>query len=295
MDPLMAAILRGENPELDEHNQRQQALAMVLRVKQALDSGKFKPPLLPEVALSLTQMAQRPDVDLGQVENTVSQDPTVAARVVATANSALFSRGSPARSLRMAIMRLGLAEVRNVAYEVVAQTSVFRVRGYDQQMRVRFEQGQAAGALARQICRLTQAESEMAYLCGLLHDMGEAIILGILGQEATARRESSPPLETVQPMVDEYHARVGAHVCRMWQLPSFISDAVLHHHHPLESTDPSQMATVIAVANRLVSHAGIGMEADPVDPMQEPLFYRLNLTPNQVTELTDFADSLAQA
>ncbi len=74
-----------------------------MTVKQALDSDDFKPPLLPEVAISLAEMAGKKDISIKKVEMVVKRDPNVAAKVVAVANSAFYSRGIAIRSLRSAI------------------------------------------------------------------------------------------------------------------------------------------------------------------------------------------------
>jgi HD-like signal output (HDOD) protein len=114
------------------------SLLIAKMVKEVLDSDDYEPPILPEVALSLTQLANRPDVDFHQVERVVSKDPLVAAKIVAVANSAFYSRGQPVRSLGLAIARLGLAAVRDVAFQVVAQTTIFKVAGYATRMRELF-------------------------------------------------------------------------------------------------------------------------------------------------------------
>ncbi len=263
-------------------------------IKRILDSDEFNPPLLPEVAISLSEMAGRPDVTIREVEETVQRDPTIAARVVAVANSAFYSRGTAIRSLRAAIMRLGLSEVRDVAFQVVAKTRIFRVAGYVERMRELFDAAQASGLISRKICQILRFESELAYLCGLLHEMGEAIILGIVGDVYQLRGEPVPQLDQLRDALDKFHAAAGAKVCSIWKLPETIIDAVMFHHRPESSSNPSQMATVVAITDVLLTHAGIGVEAAPVDPLQEPLFYRVNLTPDQVGELLSFAETLAE-
>lgn len=273
---------------------REEALRVALLVKERLESPSFKPPLLPEVAVALTRLAGRPDVPMGEVEATVARDPAVAARVVALANSAAFSRGTPVKSLRLAVARLGLSEVRDVAYRVVAETRLFKVPGYAERMRELLDAAQLAGLMAKEVCLALRFESETAFLCGLLHDVGEAIALGVVAEEARSARREPPPLATVAPAIAEYHAQAGAHACRTWQLPESIARPILHHHRPEACQGHTQMATVLSVADRLLAHAGVGGEARPIDPMAEPLFYRLNLTPPQVAALVARVEAAAK-
>ncbi len=264
-----------------------------LRIKQTIESDEFRPPILPEVALSLSQMASSADVSMGEVERTVSRDPAVAARVLSVANSAFYSRGTAVRSLRGAIVKLGLSELRDIAFQIVAQTHIFRVPGYTDRMRELFDAAQATGLLAREICRLLRFESETAYLCGLLHDMGEAIILGIVGEPQRKKRAAVISIERLCTVLDDYHCQAGSRVCDLWGLSPIIADAVRHHHQPERSKDPSQMALVVAVADAMVAHAGIATEPKRIQPLDEPRFYQLNLSPDQVQHLLDYADQLA--
>ncbi|MCP4599651.1 MAG: HDOD domain-containing protein [Proteobacteria bacterium] len=267
---------------------------IAMMVKQTLDSEDFKPPLLPEVAISLSKMAHEPNVSIREVEAVVQRDPVVAARVVAVANSAFYSRGTPIRSLRSAITRLGLAEVRDIAFQVVAQTRIFRVKGYINHVRNLFEAAQACGIIARKMCKMLRFESELAYLCGLLHDMGEAIILGIVGDNYNQRKLPVPPLDQLGQAIEEYHAAAGAKICNLWGLPDLIADALTYHQRPEQSNNASQMATVVAISDILLAHAGIATEQTKIDPLREPLFFRLNMTPEQVEDLVAFVESLAE-
>ena len=262
-------------------------------VRQAVMDKNFKPPMLPETAIRLTEMVDKTDVSIKEVESAVVLDPTVAARIVAVANSVFYSRGAQVRSLKDAIMRLGLAEVRDVAFQAVAKTTIFRAPGFSDRMRELFEAAQATGLFARKICQILKYQSESAYLCGLLHDMGEAIILGV----AVPRSKEKAPVTAIEKealleAVQLYHAQTGAMVSAMWGLPDMVCNAVLFHHHPERSDDPSQMATVTAVADLMLAHVGFGVSARPVSPLEEPLFYKLNLSPANVEELLSYAEEV---
>src|SRR5690242_147954 len=119
--PSPEAAARGANAA-ETTTSSVQVLDEVVRT---IDSGKFALPLLPEIAMTLSRVASKPNVPMREVEAAVSRDPSVAARVLSVANSAAYNRGTPVNSLGTAIVRLGLGRVRDLAYQVVAQNRIF--------------------------------------------------------------------------------------------------------------------------------------------------------------------------
>lgn len=264
-----------------------------LLVKSAVQTKRFRPPLLPEVAMRLSRLVEDPDVDLARVEKTVVSDPSVAARLVAVANSAIHGARTPVTSLRSAIARLGLYRVRDVAFQVVAQGRVFRVPAYTQHMRDLFEAAQAAGMLARAVADACGAPSEPAYLCGLLHDMGQSSVLAIVADALAGRPGPLPTVEFLAPVVQEWHAPLGALVCSEWKLPDVVVDAVANHHAPHSADRSSSLAPVVAVADLLLRHTGIGTEWQPVTKADMPVLESAGLAAERMGPLLRFAEELA--
>lgn len=263
-------------------------------VATQLDQGRFKPPMLPEIAIQLSELAAKPDVELRDVETTVSRDPAVAGRILSVARSALYSRGAAVKSLRVAIMRIGLFEVRDIAFQLVARSSVFRVVGYTDRLRELFEAAQACGLVAREMCRITGLESDLAYLCGLLHDLGEAIVLSIVAEWHQRTGEPLPKVEELRPIIARYHAPAGAKVCEMWNLPEAITDAVRFHHDPQSSTDPSRMASVMACVDEALAHVGFAGQERLVDPFDNPVFRAAGLSEDQSEALLAFTEMMME-
>ena len=185
-----------------------------LDLKRAVEAQDFQPPLLPEVAVRLTELSGTRFVSADGIEKIVARDPAVAGKVLARANSAHASRGVQIQSLRLAITRLGVHEVRDLAFELVARSRLFTVAEHAARMRELLDAAQAAGVLARAVCSSVGLELDLAYLCGLLHDMGEAIILGLCSDAARQHRVAIPD-ELRQGLIERFHSAVGA---RVWSL-----------------------------------------------------------------------------
>lgn len=109
--------------------------------------------------------------------------------------------------------------------------------------------------LSRIVSRYTPIEEERAFLCGLMHDVGIAGILLTLGD--AGRGKQPPDLAVLWPAIDGAHARTGARMVALWDLPADIALAVSAHHqvaidgfdHPLAAT--VCLAEALAVEMRL--------------------------------------------
>ena len=63
-----------------------------------------------------------------------------------------------------------MKKIREIALLVACQAKVFRVPGFDQQVRAIFKHCIAAAAFAQEIARMRRWNVEESFLCGLLHD-----------------------------------------------------------------------------------------------------------------------------
>ena len=264
-------------------------------VASALESKRFRPPLLPEVAIRLSRLVEDPNSDLVQAESVVTSDPNVAARVIAVANSAAFRTRSPITSLRIAIGRLGLVGVRDVAFRVVAAGRVFRVPAYSSRMEELFEAAQAAATLTVAAAAARGTPSQAAFLCGLLHDMGEATVLGIIADVCKTKHARLPSVEEVTPIIERMHASFGALICSEWQLPEVAVDAVAYHHDLGSSSREDSLAPAVAMADLLLRHIGVGVPWQPVTKADMPLIQAAGLSPERVGPLLRQAEALAAA
>src|SRR5690606_4602151 len=113
-------------------------------------------------------------VSSAEIARLLGTDPALAARVLKTANSALFYRGSkPITSLLNAVARLGQRMIRNVALSYAAQ-QVFigygsaELRAYLVGI---WQHSVHVAPLAHMLARVrAQANADDAFLAGLLHE-----------------------------------------------------------------------------------------------------------------------------
>ena len=63
-------------------------------------------PTLPEVAIKVRQAADDPEVNLMQMSEVISQDPSLSARMIKVANSAIMGRAVKVSTLHLSLIHI---------------------------------------------------------------------------------------------------------------------------------------------------------------------------------------------
>jgi putative nucleotidyltransferase with HDIG domain len=268
-------------------------LATVLRVSEGLrgvfGSSSYKPPMLPRVALEIHDLSCRPDIDTEKLVAVLEHDPMLAAHVLRVANSPIFRGRDAETSLRSAVLRLGLKNLGEVVFELALHMRVFRSAEYSGMMEDLRRHSTACGNLCRLLASRVGQDSEHAFLCGLVHDIGIAAILIVLGE----RRKSEPALEpaVLNEVVWQIHEDISGMLVRQWKLPDEVADVVAHHHGPAAVTTAPLLSAVVAVADRLSNKLGFSVDLGPGprDGSEEDVFVaacaKLNLNLGAIPDL----------
>lgn len=224
---------------------------------RTFQSPRYQPPMLPQVATDLLALSSRADVEIEQLVHLLETDSLLAGRVLKLCNSPLYGAASPIRTLKAAVVRMGLAELRDVVMEASLSFRVFKTTGYSEAVdRVRVH-STAVAHLARAITRFTSFEAEYAFLCGLLHDVGMSAALVALGD--APRGQKLRPVVDLWPALTALHETVGGSVATLWKLPPEIA-MVLRLHHSLKVGDVVHpIAAIITLAESIAADAGFGL------------------------------------
>ena len=101
---------------------------------QTLEGGRAALPLLPDVATRALELANNRDASVREFSELIMKDPPIAARFIATANSALYSRGQTIRSVGDAVARIGLGASRDLVFQVVYANTVTGLKQFQEEV-----------------------------------------------------------------------------------------------------------------------------------------------------------------
>jgi putative nucleotidyltransferase with HDIG domain len=222
----------------------------------AADFGRLAPlisveasrlPVMPGAVSRLLRTSEE-KITGWDLESIAGSDPVLAARLLSAANSVLFGSRLQISTLRDAILRVGVPEARK-ALLAGCMARLFAPKA----LQDLWKHSQAVADAAWEVAGLCGVDREMAYLAGLLHDIGR---VGYSTYPAEFRGDEQSWIEEGFPLVyaesmayGKDHAEFGAELLRDWDLPAEIADAVRYHHRP-ECSD-SRLASVLCLAESL--------------------------------------------
>ncbi len=256
-------------------------------LRARLSREDYTPPVMPSVALELLALFEEPTTEIATVRATLERDPLLASQVMRLAQSPAFATRVPARSLTDAARRLGFRRLTGLAWAAALDTRVFRSAAYGRAMEALRRHSWAVAQLGRAIGQRARVEPDHVFLCGLLHEVGAAAALVVLGELPDAER---PPMDSVFGGLRDIHEPISGLVASLWGLGERLED-VLGNHHDAPAT-PVDACLVLAEA--LVTEAGAGLPfcPPPHRPSVERAIAWLRLDETAMTELRATAATL---
>lgn len=212
----------------------------------------FNIPGIKNVGMELMKLMNAPEPDMDAIARTIELDPALFGSVLACANSPLFCGISEIIDLRVAINRLGLKEIRRIAFHVVLE-SAFRsdnthinklLRGiWSQNIAVSLIMQRLASDCA-EVRALPMDMVTLIYPLGLMHVIGMPVLI-INKYEAFARFVAE---DLRRPLPDLYmrerelfdgfdHFELGAELVKRWGFPDFVPEVIATYNQPEPELD----------------------------------------------------------
>jgi HD-like signal output (HDOD) protein len=232
-------------------------------LESTFNAPGYQPPVLPSTAIQLLEITRRPDVTFSVVAVLLKKEPLIASQVLRIAQSAVYRRASPVRSLEHAASLLGLRTLSDLFVQAALTARVFRVPGYEKPMSQLRDHSAATAIVSRLLCHETPYTDDYAFLCGLLHDVGTAACVIALAESFGAEDQRNlPPLKHFWPVICDMHEVASARLAQIWQLPPDIGVIIGHHHSLFWKGAIHPHAAVVCVAESIATELGHPFESE---------------------------------
>jgi HD-like signal output (HDOD) protein len=190
------------------------------------------------------------DASTSELAKLIQRDIALAGQIMRVANSALYARRNPVTTLPQAITWLGMREIRNIAFAVAVQGQVFESVYFRGEMADLWRESMVTALFAQEIARLKQRNVASAYLCGLLHRAGMAVLLSRAGS-AALKQHLTPDGREVMRLAERHEARIGTHLAIAWALPPAVADTITHWRDPSAAELARMEVMEVALARQI--------------------------------------------
>jgi len=222
-------------------------------------------PTLPSIYTKLTSLLEQSNSTVSMVANVISEDQTIAAKVLKIVNSAFY--GSPRKigSLQRAVVILGLREIKNM----VLATSTLRMfgqlqSGHGLDMKSFWKHSIGCAISAKVLAEAAYLKNpEDVFTGGLLHDIGKMIHAIYLPQEfsgviADIEDTGMPLFESEKGILGFTHAQTGRLLAEKWRFPEEVINMITEHHLDHESPNLTKEVAAVHIGNILCIAFSLG-------------------------------------
>ena len=196
-------------------------------------------PVVPVVAASVLTLSRDPDVDFSRLEEMISADPALVAKLLRMSNSAYFGSHKKVTSINEAVVRIGLKVTRMTVLSFCLEADISPKLPESFEIDRFWRHALTTAVGARSVAeRIWPARRDDAFAAGILQDIG-MVALQCAMPDQYARvfeyRRTHPTLrieDIEQRVLGFTHARVGSELLRKWGIPEEVYGSVRFHHDP---------------------------------------------------------------
>ena len=240
----------------------------------AIDWASDELPMLPSIAYRLMSVIDSNKGNLTELSSIISQDPTLALKVLQVTNSAFYALGMEVTSIKHAIVLLGFKEVKRIAIgTVIANRFLTVASDVRPQAEALWRHMLATAVLAQDLVQGIDEDPDL-YTLGLLHDIGWLILLAQAPKVFKSLiQERDYTRDELESLWDVDHQLWGAKLAEKWGLPEPFQVVAYRHHSPFIDFHPPKYLVTITLANYLANSTGIKILNGPQENIDDVLEY----------------------
>lgn len=226
---------------------------------------------LPSAFTRLNEAVNSSRTSTHDIAKIISEDPSLTARLLRIANSALYAFPSKIDTITKAVTVIGTRQLRDLTLGT-SVIALFEGIPTDINMETFWRHSIACGVTARILATYRRETNvERFFVAGLLHDIGRLILLLKLPNETSealrkAKSENELLHKIEKDMFGFDHADVGSTLLKLWKIPEHTVTAVGFHHRPSQLRKFHVDATVIHISDIIVHVMQMGNSGEDFAP-----------------------------
>ena len=198
-------------------------------------------PLISSAAARLLELSSASEHGIADIVNIVRYDAVLTSQLLKVVNSAAFGRTAVVCSIDHAVSLLGEDMVVGIAMSEAADLLFEKkLDGYGAEGGSLWRHDLKTAIAAKKIAGYARGavDKDLAFTCGLLHDLGKGVISDFLRdtplkiQQAMEQKKFQDYVAAERAILGLDHAEAGYELCLNWNLPTPLLQAIRFHHQP---------------------------------------------------------------
>jgi HD-like signal output (HDOD) protein len=214
---------------------------------------------LPDVYLKLKSVLDSEDYVLADIEQAISHDPALTARLLRMVNSAYFGLAVEISTVSRAINLLGTQQVHDLVLATSVTQTFQKIPEEVMDMQSFWRRSVYCAAASRQLAAACNVlDSDRLFVAGLLSDIGHLVMYQVIPDLSleciTKAKERELPIDIMEHKLLGFdYAMVGAELLHQWNLPMSLSEPVKFHLHASNSIEYPLETAIVHIASLLAS------------------------------------------
>jgi len=271
----------------------QQEQNLNTKIQATLDTI-YNIPAMPDIVSEALRLLNNKNTSNQQLIDIISRDQSFVAKVLAVANSPIYTLRREVSTLDFAIMVLGYTEIRHIVV-VISFLESFKNKNdkyFDQNGF--WLHSLLTASIGKNLAEdLKYQKSGEVFVAGFLHDFGISIIHRYFKNSYMAIYDMVMNKNVAYPVAEKIilgmtHSTIAKYLMEKWNFPVAIKTAATYHHNPSFAEENDEMAAIIHVADFLAKKIKINESVwDKSSEIEEGVYNILNITEERLKEILD--------
>ncbi len=213
---------------------------VVDKLKNNIMTGNIDLPAVPDIIRQIQEKIEDPNASIEKIVDCIN-DQILVAKILRICNSPYYKTAAKISTIKEAVVLIGLKSLLSIV--AVHALSSFSPKNTGE-VRMILSHSLVCAMIARQIARDMSSDYELAFICGLLHDIGKTVMLDMLN-------DYTLPIKLRAKVVEENHTEIGYLLAKKWNFGEDIQECIRYHHSPSKATTNRSMVELVYLANSM--------------------------------------------
>jgi HD-like signal output (HDOD) protein len=214
--------------------------------------------VLPEAVIKVKQLIDDDATSMDDIAEVINYDPAIMSQVLKISNSALYKFPNTITTVTKSIQVIGTRSIYDLVLAYGVANAFKDIAPDVVDLEKFWEQGVSCALLCKYLAEeVGLKESEKLFVCGLLHNLGELVMVQLNPDEAqkcAAISSENTPLMLQKKHLGFAYSELSYELLKLWGIPSDISQVVAQTHvseNAAQNTEEKiiQLAYLLALNN----------------------------------------------